>query len=610
MRFFSAFLLVAHLHASTDIDALERDSLLYRSHQAAKIYASQVAKAPPPSQEPQTLECLSNSSIWYSLDLHALGDDPLKELGQPDLWNLLQEIGVDGVELHSLGRSIRHSYAEIQYGNIANLAAMRGISLIGTPLQAEQLAGADFQLAIRAYKEYPHLFHLIEIDRADWAFLPKVYRGENSTALPMSLVQELRQLGYLDGRPEKIYPYSKTSCWAATAPTAGHDNKLRRWIFLQFPETGTPAINWLDPTFSGQRLAGGELIDSLLRLQQSVLFFDTSPLICRQMAGLSPSENAIESIALLTRKLGGYSALRMDGTIEECKNVQTDLIEDRFTRPALLHALITEDAEALRLIYRIFLQEELQPRSLIHELQPYSEASCEWTEFLLNPKRIYRYHEEQITGELLAERLLREDVWNLKKTPGIYSPPIAPLFGLCAEALSITDLEEEKDALQNAHLLLSFFYAMQPGVFSFSAADLRGANGSDAMKGPGLYHPLPRQLKTRCTFASRLKQMLTVRKDHNLHLAELLEVLPTRHRGLILLLHRLPLTNQLSLTAVNFSRSPLYETLEGSFLANKWAINLMSQKAEKKLYGAPSFQLDLPALSGKVYLFKSKPYSQ
>jgi hypothetical protein len=328
------------------------------------------------------------------------------------------------------------------------------------------------------------------------------------------------------------------------------------------------------------------------------------------MAGLSPSENAIESIALLTRKLGGYSALKMDASIEECKKVPTDLLFDRFTRPALLHALLTEDAEALRLIYSVLLAENLQPRSLIHELQPYNEAKCEWTEFLLNPKRTYRYYEEHITGELLAERLLKEDLWNLQKSPTIYSPPIAPLFGLCADALSLTDLEKEKDALQEAHLLLAFFYAMQPGVFSFSSLDLRGADGGNAMRGPGLYHPLPRQLKTRCTFASRLQQMLSVRSDQNLQLAELIDVLPTRQKGLILLLHRLPQTRQLSLTAVNFSRSPIQETLQGTFLTNKWAINLMNQKAEGKLYGADTFDLKLSALSGKVFLFKAKPYSQ
>lgn len=611
MRSFSLSLLFAFsLHASPDFEQLERCSLLYRTGQVAKTYAAEAAKAPPPSNDPQTIRCLSNSSIWYSVDLKALGDNPLKELGQPELWDLLQEMGVDGVELHALGQEIRGPVGECDFAKVADLAGVHGISLIGNPFTAPELGGPDFQLAVRAYKEYPHLFHLIEIERNDWDLLPKVYHGELSSTLPASTVQEMRKLGYLEGRPEKVYPYLPISCWAATPPVAGSDNKLRRWIFLQFPQSGQPALNWLDPTFLSQRLAGSELVDSLMRLQQSVLTFDASPLICSQMGAFSPSANAVETFALLTRKLGGFSALSLDASLAECKKASTDLLFDRFTRKALLHALITQDAEALRLIYRIFLEEGIQPRTMIHQLQPYADAPCEWTEFLRNPARHYRYYEEQITGELLAQRLLKEDLYNLKKTPSIYSVPVAPLFGLCADALSLSDLEKDQCELLNAHLLLAFFYAMQPGVFSFSALDLRGCDGADPMKGPGLYHPLPRQLKTRCTFASRLQQILSVRKDQNLQLAELIDVLPTRQKGLILLLHRLPLTRQLSLTAVNFSRSALCETISGTFLTNKWAINLMNQQSEGKLYGADNFQLQINGLSGKVFLFQPKPYSQ
>ncbi len=583
---------------------LEKESNLYRAGEIAECYAPQIAKAPPPAQEPQTSPCLMQSSVWYSVDLSALGSDPLQALSSVDFWNLLQTLRVDGVDLRAAGLPA-DAYQAIQ-----DLASDRDISLIGHPLTSASYGDPDFELAIRAYKSYPHLFHLIEIERCDWTLLPKARKGDLSSPVPMSTVQALKTLGYLEGRPDIIYPNTQGSCWAATAPIVGCDQKLRRWIFLQFPETGTPALNWLDPTFASQRVASGETLRSLLCLKQSILCFDATPLLCQQMAGLSPSENAIESLALLTRKLGGFSALRLSASIEESKKAPTDLLFDRFTRQAVLHALLTSDAEALRLIYRIFLQEELQPRFLIHELRPYNDARCEWSEFLLNPKRSYKYYEERVTGELLSERLLKEDLYCLNRSPSTYSAPIAPLFGLCPDPLSLEDLEAHKEELQKAHLLTAFFYAMQPGVFSFSALDLRGAGGANPMKGPGLYYPAARQLKNEHSFASELKKILTARKELNLQLAELIEVLPTRHKGLILLLHRLPLTRQFSLTAVNFSRSFVQETIQGSFLTDKWAINTVTQKAENKLYGADLFELKLDPLSGKAFLFKAKPYTQ
>lgn len=597
VRYFVLFLGLGSI-LFADLSLLEEESLLFRAEKIAKSYASQIAKAPPPALFPQTAACLKQSSVWFWADLS------VKSLFQPDFWNLIQSLGVDGVDLHT--EKVSSAAAQ----TIACFAGERGITLIGHPLMSASCIEPDFELAIRAYKSYPHLFHLIEIEKEDWKLLPKTGKGDLFSPVPMSSVQALKSQGYLEGRPETIYPNTRFSCWAATAPIAGADHKTRRWIFLQNPNSGVAALNWLDPTFASQRVASGETINALCRLEQSILCFEASPLLCRQMAGLSPSENAIESLALLTRKLGGFSALRLNAPIEESKGAPTDLLYDRFTRPAVLHALLTGDAEALRLIYRIFLQEELQPRSLIHELRPYSEAKCEWTEFLLNPKRNYKYYEERITGELLAERLLKENLYSLNQSPSPYTPPIAPLFGLCPASFDLSDLENHKDELQKAHLLAAFFYAMQPGVFSFSADDLRGAFGDDPMKGPGLYHPLPRQLKNQNSFASELQRILFARKEISLPQAELVDVIPTSRKGLILLLHRLPLTREYYLLAVNFSRSYVQETIQGAFLPGKWAINLITQLTETKLYGSDTLELKLEPLTGKALFFKTKPYSQ
>src|SRR5690606_14624500 len=117
------------------------------------------------------------------------------------------------------------------------------------------------------------------------------------------------------------------------------------------------------------------------------------------------------------------------------------------------------------------------------------------------------------------------------------------------------------------HLLLAFFYAMQPGVFSFSMADLLGMTepvGVDPMapNEKSLYGSLPSQMKNSCSFANELKKILSVRTDSGIENGELIAIPDTHQRGLILLLHRLKGSRMLQLTAVNFSQMSVQETLD------------------------------------------------
>ena len=262
-------------------------------------------------------------------------------------------------------------------------------------------------------------------------------------------------------------------------------------------------------------------------------------------------------MTLLTHKLGGFSALRINASLEDLRKSTADLWFDLFTGPAIKHALQTEDGEALRCIYRIFLDQGFQPRSLIHELPQAAQMSRE---------------EENYSSDLLAARLVKEDINRLYQTPSIYTKEPASLI-----------------SGETPILPAAFFYIMQPGVFAFY----------ELQPAPSL------QLKRSSSFASTLQTLLKIRKNLQLASAELIDVLPVKQKGVVLLLHRLPGGN-FSLSAVNFSRSEIVETIQHSLLIGKWVINAVSGQTEPKLFERDRFDLHLESLDGKVLIFQEK----
>jgi hypothetical protein len=561
MRLFC--LLFIGILSAVDYSQIERESHLYRSERWIDQCAAQLTRARPPTSTPQTDICLAQASIWLRIEPEYFGAFPFAELAKREFWNQLIDLGVQAIDVHML----KQPNAERDYETVVRLAQNSGLTLLGAPLDPMSCEGPDFRLALASYKEYPHLFHLIELDPSDWKTFPI---GE----LPMVRVQQLKKLGYLDERPELVYPYAKRSGWEATCPISGSDGKVRRWVFCQKDQR--PVLNWLDPSFLCEKLAGGELVHALLIRSQTIVQLPHMP------------HSAATTLALLTRKLNGYSAWRVEASLEAFKEAQTDLIYDRFTPLAFLHALITEDAEALRQIYRMFLSQQFSPRRLVHELDATQEFLCEWNAFLTHRKTTTV--EDRVTAELLAERLLNNDLLQLELSPSAYAPPIAPLFGLCPDTVPM----QHKNELQQARLLLAFFYAMQGGAFSFSTRDLPGSS-------------LFAQLHHRGSFAGRLKRFFSVRGAQQMDRAELIEVPSTPHRSLCLLFHRLP-NRLLALTALNFSRTPQNGKISHRLLREKWVIELMSGNAEPKPFASDILDLQLDGLSGKLYLLQTKPF--
>jgi maltose alpha-D-glucosyltransferase/alpha-amylase len=280
------------------------------------------------------------------------------------------------------------------------------------------------------------------------------------------------------------------------------------------------------------------------------------------------------------------------------------MMADTLTRPALLHALIAEDAEALKLIYRLFLEEGIETKRLVHVLQPFDQFTYDWDELLLHPRKKFKYYEEVLTGEALRIRLLKEDADRI----GTVQPATWPSY--CAAALNVNSYEKNREDIGQLHLLLAFFYALQPGAFSFSVSDLLGMVGAqkvDLMKANEntLYASLPGQLKNPKSFALQLRKILDVRREQELSTAELLAVPQTKERGLMILIHRLR-GGMTQLLALNFGRSAAEQVLEMPAIRQTTAIDLMTGLAEKKPLESSTIRLSLPPLSGKIILFQTK----
>ena len=76
-----------------------------------------------------------------------------------------------------------------------------------------------------------------------------------------------------------------------------------------------------------------------------------------------------------------------------------------------------------------------------------------------------------------------------------------------------------------------------------------------------LYGPVPRQLESPDSFASRLTRMLKARADLHLYAGRLVDAPSVEARGLFVLVNQLPDTSDLEVTAINFGNTPVDEAV-------------------------------------------------
>ena len=337
-------------------------------------------------------------------------------------------------------------------------------------------------------------------------------------------------------------------------------------------------------------------------------------------------------------------------TIKEFSKYGPDLSYDFITRPAYNHALLTGDASFLRLCLHLMQKSGIKPMQLIHALQNHDEITYELVHFTEHADELFEYHNGKITGKKLRTAIIKEmhafalgpqAPYNQLSGNGLCTT----YAGFCAAALGIKDpysmTPADIERVKKGHLLMAMFNAMQPGVFAISGWDLVGAlplptdkipalvadgdyrwvnrgaydiTGLDPrliasptglLKAQTIYGPLTVQLKDKDSFASQLKRMLAIRKKYKLALAEQLAIPDLANKGLVIMIHRLPEKAGIEMTALNFARKPVQETVMLAELKDMNAYDLYADRPDGKVFESGEFLLNLDALQGKVLLFTS-----
>jgi hypothetical protein len=581
--------------------------MLFQTERIGKLYGPIAAKAAPPQEAPQTDALLSYASNWFSIDLKTIqtdGSSVLAYLGQPCLWDCLAEMGIDGVELQGLkskGPQINFQIdsefgTEAEYTTLVSSATKKGICLIGKTIGNVTGKGADFALALQNVGTYPELYSMVEIPQEDWALLPMVNASSLSANVPWLTVQKLHKKGYI---PSHFAPYVKQSAWNVTKPIQC-EGKMRRWIYLR-DEQGNPYLDWLSPTFGALKIAAADCLNGMFHFGWPILALGELP------------PNTEQTLSLTIRKLGRFSvglARGGVGSLDGC----TDATYDHLLPMASLHALLSEDAEALRLLYNLLLSQKISPQRLVHALEPFGRLPNDWAEFLESPDKKHLYHQEELTASELQSRLLREDTFRIKGLKeGTYS------WNLVADsppAIDICDLEKKRTVVISTHSMLAKFFAWQPGVFSLSLQDLLGAAPKHTKIDPlspnadCLYSCAPSQLQNPCSFASQLKSILRVRKELRLEKADLVEVVESEQKSVLILRYLLPQNQagirRTALLLVNFGGKECEVSLESYAYAHATAIDPMTHRTENKVFDSSFFELKINPLTARLVVFQPK----
>lgn len=330
------------------------------------------------------------------------------------------------------------------------------------------------------------------------------------------------------------------------------------------------------------------------------------------------SITANQLIAGLVRKAGGFTFQELNLTVDDIAAMSAggaDLAYDFITRPAYHHALVTGDTEFLRLMLRTVHEHKLDPAGLIHALQNHDELTLElvhfWTKHAADR---YQFQGQELTGAALRE-IIRQEMYD--RLTGPHAPynrrfvtngVACTTASLIAATLGIQDLDTLDptttpdasaaiETIRRCHLLLCMYSALQPGIFALSGWDLVGAlplpaeavadrladgdtrwinrgaydlldvnpaatsSTAGLPRARALYGSLPQQLADANSFARRLQHILAIRAQYRIYQARQTAIPDTEAPGLLVMVHELPASGELQITALNFGAQPIEETV-------------------------------------------------
>lgn len=609
------------------VEWLVRQSMLKDADVLARQLSGQPAMWRNPYARPDARRAIATSDVWFTAYPISLitrpGQSFLAALGDDELWSAFEQVGITAIHTGPVKRaggiagwletpSVDGHFDRIstqidpafgtedEFRALCDVADGHGGSVIDDIVPGHTGKGADFRLAEMGFKDYPGIYHMVEIPPEDWALLPDVPEGVDSVNLDPATEHELAERGYIIGALQRVIFYTpgvKETNWSATAPAIGPDGVTRRWVYLHYFKQGQPSINWLDPTFAGMRLVIGDALHSLGELGTSALRLDANGFLGVEKSaeglpawseGHPLSHAANHIIAGMVRKVGGFTFQELNLTIEDIRDtgaVGADLSYDFIGRPGYHHALATGSTEFLRLALTSSVALGVQPVQLVHGLQNHDELTYELVHWATRHEgELYRFRGREVSGGELAEEV-RADLTEALTGTADYNRVFTQngiactSTSLIAATRGIDRLGDIADAdiphIRDAHLLLCAYNAWQPGVFALSGWDLvgmltvpasevadllragdtrwieRGAHdlldvapeatrsAAGMPRGRALYGALPAQLKDPESFASRLAGILDIRREHSIATASQIDIPEVAHPGMLVLVHRL-----------------------------------------------------------------------
>ena len=507
---------------------LQQKSMLADASRIAGQFSGIADVWQSPFAIPNPTAVMVKSSVWFTAYPISMitkpGQSFLSTLGDDDLWDMFEAIGINAVHTGPLKRaggvfgweltpSVDGHFdristqidevfgSEVEFRRLCEVAAAHGGIVIDDIVPGHTGKGPDFRLAEMNVGDYPGIYHMVEIPREDWHLLPAVPSGKDSVNLDSEAEGRLQRAGYIVGRLQRVIfqdPGIKDTNWSATAPVTGLDGVERRWVYLHYFKDGQPSINWLDPTFAGMRLVIGDALHSLGHLGAGALRLDANGFLGVEKSadgdgpawseGHPLSEAANQLIASMVRKVGGFTFQELNLSMDDIKKTSergADLSYDFVNRPAYAHALATGDTEFLRMTLNAALQHGLQPIRLVHALQNHDEMTYELVHFAIRHKDdIFSFRGSELTGGELAVKIRSELIERLTGEAAPYNA-IFTTNGIAsttatviAAALGYTDIADLSQAqvekIKQVHLVLAMFNALQPGVFALSGWDLCG----------------------------------------------------------------------------------------------------------------------------------------
>ena len=178
--------------------------------------------------EPQPREAVRHASVWL-LDypgsvVTAKGQSVVAAWANPALWDALRDMHIDLLHTGPIQRSGGVTGTEFtpttdggfdpisleldpaigseaEYAKLVEVASEHKGSIAGDLVPLHTGLGPDFRLALRNYKDYPGMFTMVEIPKADWGLLPEVKDPSGVALIPRPAAEELAKKRF-DSRPD------------------------------------------------------------------------------------------------------------------------------------------------------------------------------------------------------------------------------------------------------------------------------------------------------------------------------------------------------------------------------------------------------------------------